>query len=273
VVHDPAAFRGTAPYYIAGRPPYSAQLGAVLRQELGLDGTGRLLDVGCGPGVLTIELADLFSEAVGLDPEPGMIAEARRRAESRGLDHIAWIETVAERIPDLGIGPCRVVTFGQSFHRVDRYPVAEAVYDLLEPEGTIALLSHEVEGHPRPAGPDLPPIPHEEVRSLIAGYLGRPVPPSMEPVERWEETLRKTRFKTSRLLVAPGRDDLVRDVDAVVANYFSMSYAAPPLFGSDKERFEDELRTLLYRLAPEGRFWEWPGDTEILLATKPRTRL
>ncbi len=271
MVDDPAAFRGTAPYYVAGRPPYSARLRAVLRDELGLDGSGRLLDVGCGPGVLTIELADLFSEVVGVDPEPGMIAEARRRAAVGGLDHITWIETVAERIGELGIGPCRAVTFGQSFHRVDRYPVTEAVYDLLEPDGAIVLVSHEVKGHRQPVEPDLPAIPHNEVTSLIARYLGHEVPPRWEPGERWEETLRKTRFRTPRLVVAPGHADLVRDVDAVVAGYFSKSYAAPPLFGADKQRFEDELRALLYRHAPEGRFWEWPGDTEIVLATKSRS--
>ncbi len=243
----------------------------MLREELGLDGTGRLFDVGCGPGVLTIELADLFSDVVGLDPEPGMLAEARLRAGVLGLDDITFVENVAEHIGELGIGPCRAVTFGQSFHRVDRYPVAESVYDLLEPGGAIVLVAHEVEGHGQPDGPDLPAIPHDEVRSLIASYLGHRVPPSTEPTERWEVTLRNTRFGTSRLVVAPGRTDLVRDVDAVVANYFSMSYAAPPLFGRQKDRFEDELRTLLYRLAPEGRFWEWPGDTEIVLATKPRT--
>jgi SAM-dependent methyltransferase len=268
MVHDPAAFRGTAPYYVAGRPPYSTQLRSVLRSELGLDGTGRLLDVGCGPGVLTIELADLFSEAVGLDPEPGMIAEARRRAEERGLDRVHWIESVAERIADLDIGDCRVVTFGQSFHRVDRLPVADAVYDLLEPDGAIVLVNHEVEGHPRPRGPDLPAIPHEDIRSLISQYLGYPVPPSTVPAERWEETLRKTRFKRTRLVVAPGRNDLVRDVDAVVAGYYSMSYAAPPLFGRERNAFEEELRALLYRHTAEGLFWEWPGDTEILLAFK-----
>ncbi len=271
VVHDPAAFRGTAPYYVAGRPPYSPRLHAVLREELGLDGTGRLVDVGCGPGVLTIELADLFSEVVGLDPEPGMLSEARRRAEARGLDNVTFVEDVAEHIGELGIGPCRAVTFGQSFHRVDRYPVADAVYDLLEPDGAIVLVGHEVEGHLRPDGPDLPDIPHDEIRSLIASHLGHPVPPDTGPVERWEVTLRNTRFGTPRLVVAPGRTDLVRDVDAVVANYFSMSYAAPPLFGARKGAFEDELRALLYRHAPEGRFWEWPGDTEIVLATKPRT--
>jgi hypothetical protein len=163
------------------------------------------------------------------------------------------------------------VTFGQSFHRVDRYPVAESVYDILEPDGAIVLVGHEVAGHRQPAGPDLPAIPHEDIRSLISRYLGSPVPPSAGPAERWEESLRKTRFKTTRLLVAPGREDLVRDVDAVVAGYFSMSYAAPPLFGADKDRFEDELRTLLYRHTTDGLFWEWPGETEVVVAIKPRT--
>jgi hypothetical protein len=31
---------------------------------------------------------------------------------------VRWIQGTAEDIPTLGIGPCRVVTFGQSFHRV-----------------------------------------------------------------------------------------------------------------------------------------------------------
>src|ERR1700756_5509699 len=39
-----------------GRPAYLPQLDAVLTQEMGLDGNGRLLDVGCGPGVLTVRL-------------------------------------------------------------------------------------------------------------------------------------------------------------------------------------------------------------------------
>jgi cyclopropane fatty-acyl-phospholipid synthase-like methyltransferase len=41
----------------------------MLTQEAGLDGNGRLLDVGCGPGVLTVRLAHLFRQVVGLDPD------------------------------------------------------------------------------------------------------------------------------------------------------------------------------------------------------------
>ena len=43
---DETLYAGSAAYYSRGRLPYPAELAAVLREELGLDGTGRLLDVG-----------------------------------------------------------------------------------------------------------------------------------------------------------------------------------------------------------------------------------
>jgi hypothetical protein len=43
-----------------------------------------------------------------------------------------------------------LVTFGQSFHWTDEARVAEAVYDMLEPGGTLALIVHTPEGRSRP---------------------------------------------------------------------------------------------------------------------------
>jgi hypothetical protein len=65
-----------------------------------------------------------------------------------------------------------------------------------------------------------------------------------------------------------GRPDLIKDLDAVVANYFSMSYAAPRLFGNRRADFEADLRRLLLERSPDGLFWDWPGDTELVIATK-----
>src|SRR6476469_727102 len=73
VPYDPTIYRGSAEHYRPGRPPYSPRLEEVLTEELGLDGTGRLLDVGCGPGILTLRLARLFDGAIGLDPDPDML--------------------------------------------------------------------------------------------------------------------------------------------------------------------------------------------------------
>lgn len=59
--YDPTQYLGSAWHYLVGRPPYSAELGYVLARELALDGAGHLLDVGCGPGVLVVQLAPSLS--------------------------------------------------------------------------------------------------------------------------------------------------------------------------------------------------------------------
>jgi hypothetical protein len=68
---------------------------------------------------------------------------------------------------------------------------------------------------------------------------------------------------------APGRADVIRSVDDVIDNYLSMSFAAPHLFGPHLDAFMGDVRDLLLARSADGRFWDWPGDTEITLATKP----
>jgi ubiquinone/menaquinone biosynthesis C-methylase UbiE len=143
--YDPMIYQGAAEHYRDGRPAYSPQLEAVLTEELDLDGSGRLLDGGCGPGILTVRLAHLFEEAVGLDPDPAMLAAGRRVARERGVTNIRWVRALAEDLPGAAPGPYRLVTFGQSFHWTDEVRVAEAVYDMLEPGGALALIVHTVE--------------------------------------------------------------------------------------------------------------------------------
>jgi SAM-dependent methyltransferase len=247
-------------------------LAARLAAELGLDGSGSMLDAGCGPGVLAIELADRFGQVVGLDPDAEMLAEAARRTAEAGITNIRWVQARAEDIPALSLGVFKLVTFGQSFHWTNRELVAEAVYDILEPGGALVLIGHASEGRPKPEGPGYPPIPHEAIRTLIERYLGERrragqgfVVPSEE---RDEDTLARTRFGAPRALYAPGRPDIVRNIDEVLANYFSMSYAAPHLFGERRAEFEADVRAELARHSPSGLFWDWPGDTEIVLAVK-----
>src|SRR4051812_13860078 len=149
---DPQAFAGTAEYYAVGRPPYSAQLADTMARELSLDGTGELLDVGCGPGVLELALAGLFDQVTALDPEPEMLQVGERRCRQAGLSNVRWVQGVAEDIAALNLGRWRAVTFGESFHRVRRLEVAETGYDLLVPGGSLVLISHNADGgRPRPA--------------------------------------------------------------------------------------------------------------------------
>lgn len=266
-------YKGSAAHYLRGRPPYSLALRDTVAAECRLDGTGRLLDVGCGPGVLTVELAALVDQAVGLDPDADMLAEAAHHAGRAQVTNAQWVQALAEQIPDLDLGTFRLVTFGQSFHRTDREQVAEAVYDVLEPGGSMVLVAHTVDGRPEPLGPGYPKIPHQAMRALIDEYLG-PRPRSgrgfaAPPTDRWEDALGRTRFGRCRQIFAPGRPDLVQDVEGVLANYLSMSFAAPHLFGNRLDLFEADAREMLADFSPAGLFWDWPGDTEIVVADKP----
>jgi SAM-dependent methyltransferase len=274
-MYDPTQYLGSAGHYRRGRPPYSPELEATLVRQLGLDGRGRLLDVGCGPGILTLRLAPLFESAVGLDPDGAMLEHARRTAVEATLANISWVQALAEDLPGAAPRPFRLVTFGQSFHRTDELRVAEAVYDLLEPGGAMALVVHTVQGRPVPPSPGHPPIPHDDLRALVLKYLGSldRMGQGTAPVRehRFEDILVQTRFGAPRSLFAPGVPDLLRDVGSVISGYLSMSYSAPHLYGDTLEALIADARALLESRSSDGLFWDWPGDTEIVLAEKPRS--
>ena len=95
---DPSLFAGCAPFYVHGRVAYPSALADLLVDVLNLDGRGRLLDVGCGPGSLTLLLAPHFEEAVGVDADEQMLAEAERQAASAGITNVAWVHGKGEDI-------------------------------------------------------------------------------------------------------------------------------------------------------------------------------
>lgn len=74
-----------------------------LEQKLLLDRVGpaqglRILDVGCGDGVLATTLAAAGAQVTGLDASADMLAAARRRADAAGVA-LELIEGEAEHLP------------------------------------------------------------------------------------------------------------------------------------------------------------------------------
>jgi hypothetical protein len=113
---------------------------------------------------------------------------------------------------------------------------------------------------------------HGEIKALVAKYLGATnrVGQGVAAVRmrRFEDVLSRTRFGEPQQLFAPGIPDLVRDSESVLSGYFSMATSAPHLFGDRADDFAAEVLELLAERSPEGVFWDWPGDTEIVLARK-----
>jgi SAM-dependent methyltransferase len=272
---DETLYLGSAPYYVRGRLPYAPGLVDRLVEILALDGRGRLLDVGCGPGVLALSLAPFFAEAVGVDPDEGMLAEAARRAKDAGAANVRWVRARAEDLPD-GLGIFTVTTFGQSFHWMDRDRVAATVFGMLEPGGAFVHVS-DVKGAQPAHGDNLPypSPPFSVIQALVHLYLG-PVRRAGQGVlpHRTQSgeaaVLSQVGFLDLQHLRIPAGGVLVRSVDDVIAWVWSMSGSAPHLFGHRIEAFESELRSLLYDASPPGLFAEQPPDTEIRVWRTPR---
>ena len=243
---------------------------------MGWDGTGRLLDVGCGPGVIALQLANGFADVIGLDPEPAMLEEAERLTAPNNRGKFRWILGRAEEIPELGLGTFQAVTLAQSFHWTDKEKVADVIHDALNEGESMVLIHHETPTYAAgesatvgsTATPPHPPIPHDVIDGELVRWLGHGKPPLDPNREPYSDMIARTRFGAVERLVLPGRRDLVRSIDQVIDNYLSTSFAAPELFGARLNQFRDELAAELQRHTDTGFFWEWPGDTEVLIARK-----
>lgn len=266
---DSSLYAGSAEFYAVGRAPYPPALAAALQQALGLDGRGRLLDVGCGPGSLTLLLAPLFAEAIGVDADPGMITVATRLAAEAGLRHAAWRHLRAEELP-ADLPEVDVITFAQSFHWMDRPRVAATARGMLAPGGTVvhvSAITHEgIETdadlpHPRP--------PRSAIKDLVRHYLGdvrragRGVLPSGTPGGE-DAIYRDAGFTLAQRIEVDGRV-LERTADQVIASVYSLSSAAPHLFGDRRGSFDADLRRLLQEASPSGRFCEQLAPTTLNL--------
>jgi SAM-dependent methyltransferase len=104
---------------------------------------GRVLDLGCGPGVGSCLLAERFPEAVVIaaDSAPAMLDGARQRATRLGLADRVEVRQVD--LPDgmAGLGRFDLVWASMVVHHIgDEADVIRRIRDLVEPVGAFALV-------------------------------------------------------------------------------------------------------------------------------------
>lgn len=256
----PSLYAGSARYYAMGRVGYPPALATAVAEQLGLHGSGRLLDVGCGPGSLTLLLAPWFEQATGVDADRDMLAEAGRLAEQARIGNVEWLRLRAEELP-AGLGRYRVISFAQSFHWMDQLRVARTVLGMLEDGGAclhIHATTHQgvetdaVLPHPKP--------PRAAISELVESYLG-PVTRrgkgflSPDKANREDEIYRAAGFDGPQRIEVSG-EVVERTSDQIAAGIFSLSSSTPHLFGERRAAFESDLRQLLHDANPSGIFSE-----------------
>lgn len=162
IPYQPDRFKQAAQHYLNGRPAYSPALIRRVAASCGLDGTHRLLDLGCGPGQLSLAFAPFVGAALALDPEPEMlrIAATFSAGLAPNIEHRQG--SSYDVSPELG--RFRLVVIGRAFHWMDRADTLRRLDALIEPGGALALF-----------GTRLPEVPAEdawqrEYRQLIDTY-------------------------------------------------------------------------------------------------------
>jgi len=131
----PDRFRSAAAHYLVGRPAYAPALILRVAELCGLDGRGRLLDLGCGPGQLAAALAPFVTDVLAVDPEPEMLAVGERLAQGAAVT----FRQGSSQDLDPEWGRFRAVTIGRAFHWMDRAETARRLDAMIEPGGALVL--------------------------------------------------------------------------------------------------------------------------------------
>lgn len=239
-------FASTAEFYGAYRsdvPSVVARRLAEAAPSAGPDGVRRLLDVGTGTGFVITALTQYFDDAIGVDPDPDLLAVASRSLSAQiGQRRVALKHATAEDFTVPSGWQPQLVTVCRAFHWFHRAQFLARAGDILAPDGVLAIFGdrsvwaanapwktatldvvREFLGEERRAGAGTYRAPtHDYADDLVeAGYSG---------VERESVPVRRT-----------------RTVESVIGYLHSTSFASLAVLGDRAGAFDDRLAE---RLAP-----------------------
>jgi ubiquinone/menaquinone biosynthesis C-methylase UbiE len=96
---------------------------AALRDLVSVSPDDLLLDVCCGPGLLTMDLAPYVRRATGVDLTPAMLDRARATQKAVGLVNVSWMQGDACRLP-FEDGSFSLVVCSAAFHHLEHPKLA-----------------------------------------------------------------------------------------------------------------------------------------------------
>jgi SAM-dependent methyltransferase len=257
VEFQPHRFRTAAKHYLAGRTPYAPRL---IERVAGLAELGsgdRVLDLGCGPGMLAGAFSPLVREVVAVDPEPEMLRIAAARYGESGGGRIVFRQGSSFDLSSAW-GRFRLVTMGRSFHWMDREDTLRRLDGMIEPGGAVALFDSDVLDLPENAWA-------AAYRAVVRRYASADTTHVRHVGPEWvrhEAFLLDSAFNVLERVSVIERRTV--SVEQLVDRALSRSSTAPDRLGEAAPRLAEEIEAVMLPLATDGMLPEVVATSALL---------
>lgn len=249
---DAGLFNGTYEYYMKYRPGIPVKVADNILKGFNITQKDRILDIGCGTGQVALAMDGKCKEMVCLDPDPGMLKEAKK-ALKKPKSKVFWLNYGSADLGQLKneLGLFKLATICRAFHWMNQEQVLNDLEGMIEQDGGIAIF-----------GDGSIWTGKEEwqlaVKRVVQKYLGEERRAGKkkfkQPSETWEEIISRSSFNYIRQQKVKIKRNW--DVESIIGWLFSTSFASPNLFGDQLHKFKKEIETILLTFNPKGVFQE-----------------
>jgi len=219
------------------RPPYPVEVFALLESLLTPGGSGRVLELGCGSGDLTLGLAPRVTALDALELSAPMLEVARLRA---GASHsrVTWISGAVESFAPRA--KYSLVVAAESLHWMDWHVVLPRCAEWLEPGGVLAIVD----------GRTLERLPWQDEQDALVRTHS--TTRNFQRFDLVDELTRRGLFRgVSRRLSAP--EPFEQSVSDYVESFHSRNgFSRERMTAESAAAFDDGLRSAALRHFPNG---------------------
>lgn len=238
-------FSGTSQYYARFRPEIPKEVVEYVVERYKLDGTGTLLDMGCGTGISTRAFSGYFNKTVAFDVNSEMLQEAI--SSDNGKNNIEW-QLRSDKDVTMEEGPYRLAIACRSFNWMDQYSLLQKLHSILQSGGGVVLIGDGSFWTGKEAW-------QKRVKEVIQDFLGKQrkagkTQKYAAPIEPYTITLEKNGY-----LDIDYKSIIVErswTIKSIIGYLYSTSFSSRDLYKGKNIEFENTLGKELI-LANDGK--------------------
>jgi 2-polyprenyl-3-methyl-5-hydroxy-6-metoxy-1,4-benzoquinol methylase len=127
------------------RVKLAGEIASAIQDAISLSTEWDALDLGCGTGLVTLQLAPALRSITGVDSSPGMLGRLTAKVQTSGFlnVHTELCDLTNGKLP---VGKYHLITSAMTLHHIEEIvPLLQSLKSLLHPGGWIALADLESE--------------------------------------------------------------------------------------------------------------------------------